>query len=92
MKIRNKPVVVYDIEIFSNVFHCTCKNTETNELKFFELSERKNQIEELVSYFLDKSLIFCGYNNKHYDDVIINYIIDFHKKFEHMLYTDFCIL
>ena len=90
MKIRNKPVVVYDIEIFSNVFHCTCKNTETNELKFFELSERKNQIEELVSYFLDKSLIFCGYNNKHYDDVIINYIIDFHKKFEHMLYTDIC--
>ena len=90
MKIRNKPVVVYDIEIFINAFHCTCKNTETNELKFFELSARKNQINELVSYFLDKSLIFCGYNSKHYDDVIINYIIDFHKKFEHMLYTDIC--
>lgn len=51
MKIRDKIVYVYDIEVFPNVFHCTVKNTETKEFYFFEISERKNQIEELVSLF-----------------------------------------
>lgn len=78
MVIENKQVIVYDIEVFPNVFHCCCKNSETNEMKLFEISERKNQIEDLVSYFTEsKTKMFCGYNNKHYDDVIINYIIDY---------------
>ena len=51
MKIRNKPVLVYDIEVFQNIFHCTVKNTETNELFLFEISERKNQLSELVKFF-----------------------------------------
>lgn len=50
MKIRNKPVLVYDIEVFQNIFHCTVKNTETNELFLFEISERKNQLSELVKF------------------------------------------
>ena len=78
MVIENKQVIVYDIEVFPNVFHCCCKNSETGEMKLFEISERKNQIEDLVSYFTEnKTFLFCGYNNKHYDDVIINYIIDY---------------
>lgn len=79
MVIHNKAVVVYDIEIFPNVFHCTCKNTETGVYHKFEISDRRKDIKELVDYFYinrdDK--LFCGYNNKHYDDVIINYIIDY---------------
>ena len=51
MLIKGKPVYVYDIEIFPNVFHCVVKNTETGEYKFFEISERKNQIEEVVDFF-----------------------------------------
>lgn len=31
MYIRNKLVYVFDIEVFPNVFHCTVKNTETQE-------------------------------------------------------------
>jgi hypothetical protein len=48
----------------------------------FEISDRKKDIEELVNYFYGNrdSLLFCGYNNKHYDDVIINYIIDYSDK------------
>lgn len=78
MVIENKQVIVYDIEVFPNVFHCCCKNSETGEMKLFEISERKNQIEDLIRYFTEnKTFLFCGYNNKHYDDVIINYIIDY---------------
>lgn len=92
MKIRNYIVVTYDIEIFPNVFHCTCKDTETNELHFFEISDRKNQLTELVDYFHYKNIdkMFCGYNNKHYDDVIINYMIDFYYKLDSLSYIKTC--
>nr|DAJ27548.1 MAG TPA: DNA polymerase [Crassvirales sp.] len=80
MFIRNFKVVTYDIEIFPNCFHCTCKDTETQELLLFEISNRKNQLTELVDFFISKGIIFCGYNNKHYDDVVLNYIIDLRRQ------------
>ena len=87
MWIRNKKVYVYDIEIFPNVFHCCAKDTETEELYKFEISKRRNQLESLVGFFLfDTDKMFCGYNNKHYDDVIINYIIDYYEKMQFLPY------
>lgn len=92
MIIRNYVVIVYDIEIFPNVFHCTCKDTETNKLYYFEISERKNQLTELVDFFFYNNIdkMFCGYNNKHYDDVIINYIIDLYYKMDRLSYIEIC--
>lgn len=82
MVIHNKSVTVYDIEVFPNCFHCTCRDTETNRLYTFEISQRKNQLTELVDFFYYQNgdRIFCGYNNKHYDDVIINYVIEYREK------------
>ena len=63
-----------------------------------QISERKNQLRELVKFFkqVDKyitwgdyyttninipaNVIFCGYNNLHYDNPIINYIIEYEDK------------
>lgn len=98
MIIRGKIVYVYDIEVFQNIFHCSVKNTETNDIYKFEISERKNQLRELVKFFkqVDKyitwgdyyttninipaNVIFCGYNNLHYDNPVINYIIEYEDK------------
>lgn len=98
MIIRGKIVYVYDIEVFQNIFHCSVKNTETSDIYKFEISERKNQLRELVKFFkqVDKyitwgdyyttninipaNVIFCGYNNLHYDNPIINYIIEYEDK------------
>lgn len=77
MLIKNKRVIVYDIEVFSNVFSCTCKDTETNEIKTFELSVRRNDIQAMVEYFTQKNILIAGYNNHHYDDVVMNYIIEY---------------
>lgn len=92
MMIKDKNVVVYDIEIFPNVFHCCCKDTQSNEYKKFEISERKNQLSELVEYFKSScnSILFCGYNNHHYDDVIINYIIDMYDRLKYKTYLEIC--
>ena len=91
MVINGKRVVVYDIEIFPNCFHCCCRDTESNEIHKFEISQRKNQIDELVIYFTNyDNKIFYGYNNHHYDDVIINYIIYYWKKLSSLPYFKIC--
>lgn len=108
MIIRDKIVYVYDIEVFPNVFHCTVKNTETGELRKFEISCRRNQLDELVEFFhtvntkytfgdlyttdikLDTNILFCGYNNLHYDNAIINYIIDCYNIMKYKGYRDIC--
>ena len=84
MIIKKRPVFVYDIEVFPNVFLCTCKNTETKKYHIFELSSRKNQSRELYDFFSmgkhPKAPLFCGYNNHDYDDTVINYFISRHKQ------------
>lgn len=98
MIIRDKKVYVYDIEVFQNIFHCSVKNTETGEIYKFEISERKNQLRELVKFFkqvdsyikwgdfyttdleIKSEVIFCGYNNLHYDNPVVNYIIEYEDK------------
>ena len=90
MWIRDRLVVVYDIEIFPNCFHCCCKDTENDTLYKFEISERRNQLDELVSFFLQPKIMFCGYNNHHYDDVVLNYIIDYQTKLAGLPYWRIC--
>lgn len=90
MCIKEKEVVIYDIEIFPNAFSCTCKNSETKTLVTFEITERKNDLPELVKYFRSEQYMFCGYNNHHYDDVVINYILDYFNILSHKYYIDIC--
>ena len=100
MKIRGKTVLVFDIEVFHNIFHCSIKNSETGDITKFEISPRKNQLKDLVHFFkqvekplsindnIKSNVIFCGYNNLHYDNPIINYIIEYEDKLlSHNIYT-----
>lgn len=88
MKIRNIPCIVYDIEVFCNVFHCTLYDTEKDKLFKFECSQRKNEIQEMCQFFLTTDAYFVGYNNIHYDNPIINYCIEF---FNNSNYTHYRI-
>lgn len=79
MIIKGLPVVVYDVECFPNCFTCTCIHTELNKKLVFEISERTEwiiEVDRLISTFKHEGILWCGYNNKHYDDAIINFIID----------------
>ena len=84
MKLKGKTVFVYDIEVFPNCFHCSVKNTETGERYKFEISHRKNDIKALAEFFWridnpnnkENDRIFCGYNCIHYDNPIVNFIIE----------------
>ena len=95
MIIKDLPVVVYDIECFPNVFSITCIHTELNKKIVIEISERKNlkeSLSKILQLFSYKQCLWCGYNNKHYDDAIINFIFD---KYQYWLnkkysYLDIC--
>lgn len=73
MKIKDKPCIVFDIEVLKNIFTCTCKNTETKVITTFEISSRKVDIVDMLCYFL-QDCFYVGYNNHHYDNPIVNYI------------------
>lgn len=80
MIINDKIVKVFDIEVFPNVFSCTLKDSESGEVNVFEISHRKKNIRkvatDMVELFKDKRYMFCGYNNIHYDNPIMNFIIE----------------
>ena len=99
MLIRDSIVLVYDIEIFPNVFHCVVKDTETQKIFKLEISERRNDIGKIISLFyrirnnkttLGTKYIFCGYNNIHYDNPIINYIIANREELIQLPYFEIC--
>ena len=98
MLIRNKIVLVYDIEVFPNVFHTVVKNTETSHILKLEISERRNDLNKILLLFHQikhntdcGKYIFCGYNNIHYDNPIINYLIANQNEFINLHYSDLCL-
>jgi len=108
MIIRDKIVLVYDIEIFPNVFHCVVKDTESKKYLKIEISERRNDLHKIIKLFyrirnkvnwadnyttncqLSDKYIFCGYNNIHYDNPIINYIIANREELINLPYFEVC--
>ena len=51
MIINNKIVLVFDIEIFPNCFHCVVKDTESKKKLRLEISQRRNDIEKINKLF-----------------------------------------
>lgn len=92
MIIKERPVALYDIEVFPNCFHCLVSDSESHKKYKFEISNRKNQLEELIDFFYFKRIehIMCGYNNHHYDDIIINYMIFFRNTMKRFDYLKIC--
>ena len=56
MKIRGKTVFVYDIEVFPNVFLLTVKNTESQNKRKYEISDRTNDLPDIYDLFTNKPM------------------------------------
>lgn len=80
MIIKDRIVQVFDVEIFPNVFSCTVKDTETGKVNVFEISHRTDSVvkeaRRMKNLFLDTRYLFCGYNIIHYDNPIVNAVIN----------------
>lgn len=67
-------LAVFDIEVFKNLFICCISLGKGNTLTF-EISERKNQLKEMINFFTSNEYVFVGYNCSHYDTPIVNALI-----------------
>lgn len=85
---------IYDLETFPNIFTCVIQNEETKELRIFELSSRKNDLNKLLKtlVWLSKSnKILVGYNNLNFDYALLQFIYKNASKYNltNLIYKSF---
>lgn len=56
MLIRGKPCFVYDVESFPNFFSIAIKNTESGNIRTYQISEVRNDIADIAKLFLNKRI------------------------------------
>lgn len=67
---------VHDIEVAPNFFCEVLLNYRTEEVIVFEVSQRKNQLQELKNFYKEhRRDYFVGFNSLTYDDVIIEELL-----------------
>lgn len=65
---------VYDIETYPNFFCAVFANKD--EVKVFEISGRKNDLEDLYYFYKPKNIKYCiGYNNVRFDAPILEELV-----------------
>ncbi len=73
-----KMIVVYDLEIYKNLFLYVAMNVETKEFYRFEISSRKDQRKELLNH-LKQVGTMIGFNNLSFDYPILHSFIKTYK-------------
>ena len=64
---------IIDIETLKCFFCVTFLDYDSDEVKQFEISERKNDLEELIEYY-DSVKTSITFNGVHFDNLILNWI------------------
>ena len=67
-------ILIYDVESYKNLFCVTFYDYNTKEINVFKMTEVWDDTKELIN-FIKGCDYLVGYNNKKYDDIILNYII-----------------
>lgn len=74
---------IYDLETYQNFF-CAVFNTEGKD-RVFEISARKNDLDELIRFYDAKNINFViGFNNVKFDAQVMHYLVVNYQKFKHL--------
>ncbi len=93
MKINSKILLLYDVETLPNVFTVTLCNSETEGIATYQISNIRDDTEEIIKLFKRKDVIFVGYNNKAFDDIVIQQLLDYgYNKWDSSLKYHYIIL
>lgn len=86
---KNAKNYVYDLETYQNMF-CGVFNSEGQE-KVFEISARKNDLEELLKFYTPENIRYCiGFNNIRFDAQVLHYIYKNKDVFKHTVGSEIC--
>lgn len=83
MKLDNKTFLTYDIETFLSIFCVVFKYKD--RYKTFEISERKDEYESLVTFLKDgasKGWFFVGFNNVRFDGQVLQWLMEAKEPFK----------
>lgn len=70
---------VYDLECYPNIFTAAFKHPNTGARMFFEISEWRNDLSELIEFLYALKTMNCraiGFNNLGYDYPILHFIME----------------
>lgn len=68
--------VLYDVEVYPNVFLCSIVDYDTKEITIWEISERKNDFKEIKKFFSTYKGFLVSFNGIHYDNCIILWLLN----------------
>lgn len=71
--------VIYDIETYPNIFTFAAINNRSKQKYIFEISDRRNDFNELVSFIKaanQYSCKFVGFNNLHFDYPVMHELLN----------------
>lgn len=71
--------IIYDIEVYPNIFSCVMYSPDQDQYHTFEVSERKNDFDDLCSTLVElgrHKARMVGYNNIGYDYPVLHHVIN----------------
>lgn len=80
---------VYDVEFFMNFFCVGFRSFPDGERRIlFEISERKDEREELLAFLQTPGMRLIGFNNNAYDYPVLHYLIERPNEKLHVWWSD----
>lgn len=67
--------VLYDIEVYENCFLCSIRDIDSKKTVIWEISNRKNDLNEVKQFFNNYTQYLISFNGIHYDNCIIMFIL-----------------
>lgn len=82
---------LYDIEVYRNFFCVGIKDFDTKEIIFLEISEEKNDFEEIYKWFNSYDGFLISFNGIHYDNMVVKYLLNNYNKFKNLNWANICL-
>ena len=81
---------IYDVEIFYNFLCVGIKDFNTKEIKFYEISEERNDLDKIYNWFINYKGFLIGFNIIHYDNMMIKYILLHYNRLKTLEWLQVC--
>lgn len=77
----------FDVEVYINFFCVTFKDVDSEEVVYYEISERRDDIEEIIK-FQSRIDWLIGFNSYRYDNLILMYLVRNYEVLKHLQYFE----
>lgn len=80
-----------DIECYKNYFCLGLKDYVTKEITFYEISEEKNELEQIYHYITTFKGFLITFNGIYYDEPVLNHLVINYPKYKYLNAIDVCL-